>query len=61
MDKDGVAPVHVAAEFNHVGVLRVLGKCGADLSQLSTSGVTAAFVAVENGNLEVGPPASPPH
>lgn len=51
--------VLVAAEKNDIEVLRVLCGFNADISKADNDGTTPAFVAAENGHVEVRSASGP--
>ena len=50
----GKTPLHGAALYGHVGVVRILLEFGADKEKVTTDGgATPLALAVKNGHLEV--------
>jgi ankyrin repeat protein len=49
--RDGSTPLHTAAFWNNVDMLRCLGTSGADVSQASITGGTPLHIAADNGNV----------
>ena len=52
-DADGAMALHVAAQHNHVEVVRLLLEAGADKDAENAFGATALSIAAEEGHLDV--------
>ncbi|KTD51454.1 ankyrin repeat-containing protein [Legionella quinlivanii] len=50
-DRLGYAPIHYAAQLNHVGLIELLAKAGANLNQPASGNGTALHLACQNGKM----------
>ncbi len=52
-DEDGNTPLHLAAKYGHLGIVKDLVRYGADINAENLSGYTPLALAIKGGNREV--------
>ncbi|MCJ7454498.1 MAG: ankyrin repeat domain-containing protein, partial [Wolbachia endosymbiont of Homalodisca vitripennis] len=52
-NEDGMSPLHIAAQYDYLGIVKYLAERGADLNLRNEDGLSSLHFAVQNGHLDI--------